>query len=596
MKYNNKYIKFKVELTLFKNILTIILALITFFTFSNNAIASIDEENKTAQKEEPSVLKGSATIINIKSDLVEYFQDKDQFVATGNVVITVEDDGTVIKSDEVIYDRKNELIISERDVKIIKRGTVIDGDYARFDLTKESAIINNPDTYLRQIRINSKEALIHSEDIEMLKGNATLLEEDMVLVLSAGSMGAGRQKDFFQKRPDIEPRLNYDIKAKEIIVEDTEYRKIVTMRNAQISINKFKIAKIPELKMTSAEEAGYITFKRNKKTGMPSLKMETVKKTNRIETMLPEFGHRRELGSYVGHGHVFNLPKGSTLKALPIFTFGDGDGSSIGIGGMARYMSSSNETELLYSTLRNKFVLEGAQRILTPFTKIQYSSYSFIDNGFFGRQKPAYLIEVVDNRKLAEAYNSRFSLRSTAGMVERAEGNYATGRFQLQGYLNNINPLWSYDDYLSLGYDSNFHIGVYGTGDTYGVLRAGPTVWSELGPFSLWAAYYQGAVQGETPFLFDEYRYGKSNFVFNGKVRITDYLTFGYAASFNLTKDNWEEELVTENRIYFFVGPDDLKFKIGYDVERARTLFGIDMLVGSETSALEFEKLRVIQR
>jgi len=581
---------------LFRQLLVILLGLITALSFNTTAFASIEEEKKQeAKAEESSLLKGSATIINIKSDEVEYFQEKDQFVATGNVIITVEDDGTIIKSEEVIYDRTNEIIISKKDVRIFKRDTIIDGDYARFDLTKKSALISNPDTYLRQIKINATKAIVHSEDMELLKGKATLLEKDMVLVLSAGSMGA-QKKDFFQKRPDAKPRLNYDIKAKEIIVEDMEYRKIVTMRNAQISINRFKIAKIPELKMTSAEEAGYLTFKRNKKTGMPTLQLETVKKTNRIETMLPEFGHRRELGSYIGHGQVFNLPKGSTLKALPIFTFGDGDGASVGVGGMARFMSSSNETELLYSTLRNKFVLEGEQRILTPFTKIQYSAFSFIDNGFFGRQKPAYLIEAVDHRKLFEAYNMKFSLRSTAGMVEQIENNFATGRFQLQGYLNNIEPLWNYEEYLTLGFDSNFHIGVYGTGDTYGIIRAGPTAWSILGPFKIWAAYYQGAIQGETPFLFDEYRYGKSNVVFNGSVDVTDFLAIGYRTSLNLSRDNWEKELVTENQLYVYAGPSDLKFKIGYDVVRARTVFGFDMLVGSETSALEFEKLRVIQR
>ncbi len=577
---------------MFKRIAIIILMLITATEFNSASFASVEE----TEAKENDLLKGSATVINIKSDEIEYFQDIDQFVATGNVVITVEDDGTVIKSDEVIYDRKNEMIISEKNVRILKRETVIDGDYARFDLTKQSAIINNPDTYLRQIKINANEAIVHSGEMDLLKGKATLLEKDMVLVLSAGSMSTSNNQNFFQKRPDIKPRINYDVKAKEIIVEEEEYRKIITMRNAQISINRFKIAKIPELKMTSADQAGYITFTRNKETGLPSMELKTVKKANRIETMLPEFGHRREIGSYMGHGLVFNLPKGSTLKALPIFTFGNGDGSSIGVGGMARFMSSSNDTELLYSTLKDKIVLEGEQRILTPFTKIQYSAFSFIDNGFFGRQRPDYSIEIVDDRQLAEAYNMNLSLRSTAGMVEQYDGNFATGRFQLQGALNTIKPVWKYEDYLGLGFQSNCHLAVYGTGDTYGVARAGPSLTSNLGPFYLRVAYYQGAIQGETPFLFDEYVYGKSNFVFNGRVEVTDYLSIGYMTSLNLTEDNWEEELVTENQIYVFVGPDDLKFKIGYDVERARTVFGFDMMVGSESSALEFEKLRVIQR
>lgn len=84
--------------------------------------------------------------------------------------------------------------------------------------------------------------------------------------------------------------------------------------------------------------------------------------------------------------------------------------------------------------------------------------------------------------------------------------------------------------------------------------------------------------------------------MFRGSVRITKYLTLGYLSSLNLTKDNWNNEMVVENQIFAWVGPEELKFKIGYDAERERTVFGFDMLVGSETSALEFDKLKVRQK
>ncbi len=574
-----------------KKILITLLAVIAALIFAGGVSYASLEENP----EETSPLKGSAAFINIKSDVMEYFHDKDQFVATGNVIITVEEDGTVIKSDEVIFDKLNNLIISEKNVKIIKGNTVIDGDYARFDLNKESALINNPDTYLTQIKIDSNEAIIHSGNVELLKGKVTALEEDMVLVLSAGS-GGRQTRDFLQKRPEANPKINYDVKAKEIIVEDRKDSKIITMRNASISLNRFKIAKIPELKMTTSDQRGYLTFKRSKKTGLPVLKMEADKNSNRIETMLPEFGHRPDLGSYLGYGHVFNLPKGSTLKALPIFTWGSGESSNIGLGGMGRFMSATNETELLYSSLKDLFVISGEQRIFSPNTKIQYSTFSFIENGFFGEQKPSYLLEIVDDRVIVSGYNMRFSLRSSAGLIEAADGNYATGRYQLQGQLNNINPLWQYKENLAFGFDSNFHIAAYGSGHSYGVARIAPTVFAGTDRFNAYLAYYRGAFGGETPFFFDQYVYGKSNLFFRGSTEITSFLSLGCIVSLNLTKDNWEEELVTENQIFVWLGPSDLKFKIGYDVERERTVFGFDMVVGSETSAMEFEKLKLIQR
>jgi len=263
---------------------------------------------------------------------------------------------------------------------------------------------------------------------------------------------------------------------------------------------------------------------------------------------------------------------------------------------MGRFMSSTNRTEVYYSTLRGDCVFLGEQKFLSPNTKFQYSSNAYIENGFFGRQKPGYLLELVDSRPLAEAYNLRFSLRSSAGFVKKKEGSYSTGRFQVQGNLVNIAPFWTYEDYLALGLGSNFSIAAYGTGDTYGVVRIGPTLSGELGYFDYFMAYYQGDIEGESPFLVDQYRYGKSNFVFRGTAKITEKLTVGYMTSLNLTEDNWEEDLVTENQLFFWIGPEDLKFKIGFDIERATTVFGFDMLVGAKNSAIDFEKLRVIQR
>lgn len=558
----------------------IILALISVLFTNNSSFASVDNK-------EPEPLKGSTELINLKSDQVEYFQETDQFVATGNVVITVESDGTVIYSDEVIYDRPNEEMISQKNVKIVKDGTTIYGDYAKFDLAKDSAIINNPDARLRQIKIDAETAKVHSGDIDAFKGKIIIDQQDVMLVLSAGAVGGVRNKEYLQKRPGQESRFKYDIDAKEVIVEDTEFQNVITLRHASIKINKFQIAKIPSLKLIADNE------------------------NTRIETTLPEFGHLREVGSFLGYGHVFNLPKGSTLKALPIFTFGDGDGSSIGIGGMGRFMNSSNRTELYYSSLRKNVVYRGEQKLFTPHTKFQYAQNAYVENGFFGRQMPGFIWEVVDDRTLIEEYNMRFSLRSSGGLVEKNQGNYSTARFQVQGNLANIAPLWSYGllevdeklegnvedrNYISAGFGANFSIAAYGTGDTYGVVRAGPTLYGKLGNLDYWMAYYQGDLEGETPFLVDQYRYGKSNYVFRGTLKVNEKLTVGYMTSLNLTEDNWEEDLITENQLFFWIGPEDLKFKVGYDIERATTLFGFDMLVGAENSALDFEKLKVIQR
>ena len=422
--------------------LIVIIGLITTLLISNVRVGAAESEvpsevvneaanevaneivSETANAEiEP--LKGSVTVINLKSDKIKHYPEKDQFVATGNVIIDVEDQNTRIESDEVIYDKTNEKIISEKNVKITKHGTVVYGDYASFDLTKDSALIGNPDADLTKIKIQAKTAEIVSEDLELLKGRAILNEKDMVMMLSTGSFGRKRNNGLFQNKPTADPRFKYNIKAKEIDIEQHDYYNIITMKNASISINKFHIATVPVLQLS------------------------TEKETNRIETMLPEFGHQRELGAYFGHGHVFQLFKGDTLKVLPIFAWGDGD---IGVGGMGRYMSKTNRTEVLYSTVKNKFVVQGEQDLnfISPDTIIQYGTNAYISNGFFGDQMAQYLIEVVDQRKIAEAYNFRFDLRSSGGFAEEL-GNYSTGKFQLQGNLANVDSLLGYKDYAKVG-------------------------------------------------------------------------------------------------------------------------------------------------
>ncbi len=534
--------------------------------FLNNACYGAVDEDETAP------LKGSALIVKLKSDNIRYNPEEEQFVATGNVVINIEDQDITIKSEEVIFDQLNQVIIFEKNVEINKQGSIIHGDYARLDLTVDSALIGKPDADLTQLNIEAETAEIISEDIEMLRGKATINEKDLVIVLTTGSFGSNRDNNrgMFQIRPDIDPRIKYDIKAKEVLIEEYEYYNIITLKNTSIKLTKFPVAKVPVLQITTDRE------------------------DNRVETMLPEFGHRQELGAYFGHGHVFHVYKGNTLKALPIFSWGR---NSVGVGGMGRFMSRNNRTEVFYSTLKNKVVMEGEHKLgfISRDTMLQYGSHAYIDNGFFGAQRPHYIIEIVDDRKIKDAYNLRFLLRSSAGFAEET-GDFSTAKFQLQGSLFTIDSLLGYKDYIDLGIASNFSIAAYGTGDAHGVVRAGPTLTSNLGPVKLWLAYYQGGIYGETPFLYDRYFYGRSNLVARGSVRLTKYLTLGYLTSFNLTKDNWNNQLVVENQVFAWVGPEELKFKIGYDVERTRTVFGFDMLLGSENSEFEFDKLKVIQK
>lgn len=60
---------------------------------------------------------------------------------------------------------------------------------------------------------------------------------------------------------------------------------------------------------------------------------------------------------FAGPGFVFDTPlqDGSTLKLLPIIN----SKSGLGFGGMAKYRSATNYTDLGYGSAANVFILRG---------------------------------------------------------------------------------------------------------------------------------------------------------------------------------------------------------------------------------------------
>lgn len=559
-----------------------VLFLLTGVFADNSALAKAKTNEKPLQ---------GAAVVNISSDQVEYFEAEDKVVATGNVIIHTDGQDTTLEADKVTYEKAKDVLIAEKNVKIIKKKQVINGDYARIDLTKDSAIIDNLNTELNQIRVDAKTATIYpkkgdpnKKDIEVFTGKATISDPNMIYMFSRSGSKFINEKNAnpevknmnFDKNTAVKVktdfRPSYKMKSKEILVKRSKETDIVTLKNVTIKINRYTVAKFPSLTLSSNKE------------------------NKQVETNLPEIGRTMNLGYYAGWGPVFNLPRGSTLKVVPVISSGDG----VGAGALARYLSSTNKTEMGYTTNKSTFVINGEQTLpfISPTTRIQYANNDYIDNGFFGRQMQRTLVEVVDERKLASACNFDLDLRSSAGFIAE-NSRWSTGKFQLQGNVYNTVPLYQIGKDLSknisFGVNGQTSIAVYGNGDSYGVLRAGPTMNVSAGPLYSWIAYYQGGIYGETPISADRFYYGKSNVSWASSYRVNKYLTLGYITSLNLSKDNWDKKLLAENQIYFWTGPDDLRFKVGYDTKRKATTFDFNILVGADKSVIDFNKMKIIE-
>ena len=551
-----------------KTIITVILLIILFLSLNSTVLADDKTTQTNDQKESQGTkLHGSAVVIDINSDELEYFEDKNEFVATGNAKVNIKQENSTLEAQKITYDQENQIIIAEDKVTISKNGQAVHGSYAKIKLNDESALINNPKTTIDEININAKTANIYGNKVELLKGTAIIDNKDLALRLSTL---APVNPESLVTAPNVNQDTNtynpnYKISAKEVIIKSDNDKNVVIMKNATIWLGKIKIATVPSLELTTNRDV------------------------TRIETMLPEFGRNQQLGTYFGPSHVFDLPHSSTLKISPLLSFGGKD--FIGGGGLARFTSKTNRTLIGYTSNERDLIVAGEQKILTPYTKIQYGAHSYINDGIFGDQMPTYIAELVDSRKLISALNFNFFLRSSAGYAQDYDSHWGTAKLQFQGNLINDKPLLSYKDYLKFRLVSQFSIAGYGNGSSTGMLRAGPNIQSKLGRLNLTATYFEAATHGKSPFNYDRYVQGKSILCLGEELKVTRHISLGDMSVLNLTKDNSNNKLATENEVYAKVGPNDFKFKLGYDIVRNRSVFGFDMLVGNGKTGVDFDKL-----
>ena len=131
---------------------------------------------------------------------------------------------------------------------------------------------------------------------------------------------------------------------------------------------------------------------------------------------------------------------------------------------------------------------------------------------------------------------------------------------------------------------------VYGSGETFGVVRIGPVVTTKLKRWESSIGYMMAGMHGDSPFDFDKYRYGKSTITLNEKFNFNDKFALGYRAFISPKKDNPEEDLLTESRFYAIFGPQDLKLALSYDFVREVAHLDFMFLVGSKSSRINFDK------
>lgn len=533
-----------------------------------------EKNNKKGKKEEKTALEKGVTNLDLKSDELQYYPERQEVEATGNAAIIIPEDGTTLRADKLILNQETGILKGFGNVRLIKDSNVMEGESITIDLHKKNALMDNPVTQNMFVTLKSENAqLIAGKDILLENGKASS-KEDRTVAFGTSSFNkygsnqlAETQRVFYLKEKYDE---KYTIKAKEIIIDARENHDKITVRNADIYLKNVKVASTGNLHLITNKEQQY------------------------IETNMPEIGFIRQLGTYIGPGFVTGAPFGGALKLSPFLNIFEGQ---VGFGGMARYRNDKNWTEFAISSVDESETILRGEHDFNENWSMQYGMNGYMDEGFLGSRVAGKLAEVVYNKAYkVDDLGLSFRHRISGGIAEDFRRDWATGRLRWQGQIDK--PIWYYGDDINNRYavfELSTQAGstLYGNGDTFALLRMGPRLRTETDRWIQTIGYFYTATHGESPFYFDQYRYGTNNIYVSEGLKLNKYLSVMWSGSLALERDAWDGKFMQENRVYVMVGPEDVKFTLGYDTVRQRTLFNCFFILGTKNADLEFKKLYI---
>lgn len=525
-------------------------------------------------------------------DLMEYFAQRTELEANGNVVMVFPQNNSTLKADKVVYNQTSNIIKAYGNVVLISDGKELFGDYMKIDMNEENAIMDNPLSDVFQVHAQAKKGYMYGDKIIQEQGSLYVSKKTMIDIKSemfGPNLDAmfieEKDKSYYKKDSHGE---KFKIKTNELLINSKKEHDTVTLKHAEIYFSERKIGTIP------------------------SITMHTNKAQDYLEADFPEIGTTTNLGLFAGPGFVFDTPKGTTLKVVPMINYqSNGDNSSdnkLGWGAIAKFKSATNKTDFAYGTSNEIFIMRGYQK-LDDNLILQYTSNSYMDDWFMGFRMPKLMGELVYQDStpypdfFGKGYNVNFTHRIAGGYVQ--DGSPKSPLFDSDGigsirfkYMAELaETLWNFNNAIRNPINASIDLveqgsaAVYGTGNTQFVGRIGPRLHTQYKWWMQDLGYFLSAYDDKTPFAFDRYMYGRSNAYIRESFRVSKYLTLSWFSSLNLLQDSWDGKMMQENSFFFSVGPDDVKLNIGYDTIRQQSFVTMAMHLDAKGTTLEYKKM-----
>lgn len=562
------------------------------FEADDEAIAEQDKK-KVKEKKKGKAKKSdtSGEDIVLDCDNVDYDSPNYLIKATGNVNVNFVKQGVDVKSDILTFDRINNTIKAEGNVKIVKNGQVITGDYIFVDLNEENALIENPFTCSQSVEIRAKKGYVYGDKIVQEKGNVEI-KESYPIVLQPKKRLMGISRMLTPPKDTLSQNMEDGIikfKADTIKIKQKGDLEVISIKKGRIYKGERTIFKIPAIKIYTNKNHDY------------------------AETNFFEIGNYRGLGLYAGPSWVFELPKGSVLKAVPFVN----NKSGMGVGLLGRFTSGTNQTTAAYGTAAHRFFAYGKQE-LDDDLFMQYSVNSYMDEWFLGRRRPKYGASIVYKKRYASDgflipnRASTFEHRIEGGFFHdldfdtghdndriKSSGHMSTARFRYmaqvqQEFYRYLNPEKLKE--FRLGMMAQMSAAVYGTGDTQTIGRMGPFLSFQYKRWKQDLGYMFTAYDDNSPMgRYDAFRYGTQTLSLREYFRICRWLTISWFGSICVSGDTVNGRRIPENAVYFSLGPDDFKFHLGYDLERRVFRCGVEVMMDAKGANIEYNTFEIKQ-
>ncbi|MGN0013793.1 MAG: OstA-like protein [Candidatus Gastranaerophilaceae bacterium] len=555
----------------------------TFEPSDKKFFSKIKKKKLKSKKNDNQVVYKPSNIILI-ADTTNYYPEQGEIEAIGNAKLEITGQDFILYGDKLIINHDTNSVRAYDNVKIIQKENTTTGDFINIDMSTASGWIQKPVSSNYSVKIHANEAYVYPDKIEEYDGVANIMEDKRILVGGASYsnifnfQGATVGDSYLYQR---EPKP-VKFKVKDIKVTSKEGHNVINMKGVGVYYRKFKLG------------------------AMPSLQLVTDKEQTVMQMNGPEFGNTSELGMFIGPSIVLNTPLSSTLKISPLLVYSD-DESKLGVGAAATFMSGSNFTQAAYGSAENKFLLKGFQSI-TPNLKLNYSQNSYVSQWFLGYRRPMYSIdlEYSDNYYIKDL-NAKFEQRLSGGaysdfgrISKMAEGRLRWMTQLSRNFLSYTNSANTFA--MDVGLVGQTSLSQYTTGDTLGIVRIGPSLNTTYRGWSQNFIYFQSGVAGNTPFIFDDYYYSKSNLQIIETLRLNKFISLGYVASLALggidsyytgasnpaTRDFFQENMFMVN-----LGPDDAKVTLLYDAYRKTTAIYFSMLLGTKDMDIAFDKTTI---